>query len=71
MSWINHKVELTENEIEEYKNCNKTFEEVEEIVDKVAIRSGWHPAGYGASGEKIVVVDNTYYATWDSMSCCD
>lgn len=71
MSWINHKVELTEKEIEEYESSNKTFEEIETIVDKVAIRSGWHPAGYGADDEMIVIENGTCYATWESMSCCD
>jgi hypothetical protein len=71
MSWINHKKELNEKEIEQYINSNKTFEDIESIVGDVAIRSGWHPAGYGMDDEKIIVENDKYYAVWESMSCCD
>lgn len=68
MSWINHKVELKNEEINQYEG---TYKNVKDIVADVAIRTGWHPAGYGIVREEIVEQDNKYYALWDSSDNCD
>lgn len=41
------------------------------IVFSAAVRSNFHPAGYGIWSEKIVEENGEYFATWTSSSSCD
>lgn len=64
---IKMKVEITKEEYE----AVTSKEQLREFVGKVAIRSGWHPAGYGMYGAELLAEGDKYYAVWERSSCCD
>jgi uncharacterized Fe-S radical SAM superfamily protein PflX len=61
---VRMKIELTENEIEDYlmDRLDKS---------KVAIRSGYHPAGYDMHYPEIKKEKNKYYMLWWRSDTCD
>ena len=65
---INMEKRLTEEELEQYLYAGA---EEQAIVAEVAIRSFYHPAGYGMYGAKIVETPDGYYAVWARGESCD
>lgn len=44
---------------------------VEKVVASVAIRIGYHPAGYGMYSPKIIDEEGMLFATWARHESCD
>lgn len=65
MSMMGHVVDLNENETKDYKRF------VSEMVYRVAVRSNYHPLGYGMYRPKIEVIEGRLVATWDSSDNCE
>ena len=67
---INMKVALTNKE-----SLSLAFDDFseEEIVAQVAIRVGYHPAGYGMYGAKVVFdyENEDFFAVWSRGDSCD
>lgn len=65
---INMEKRLTKQETEQYLYAGS---DEDAIVAQVAIRSHYHPAGYGMYGAKIVEKPDGYYAVWSRGESCD
>lgn len=43
----------------------------QDYVTDLAIRSGYHPAGYGLYNPSIFKKNDKFYITWERLASCD
>lgn len=44
---------------------------IQDYLGDLAVKSGYHPAGYGLYNPRVYKKDNKFYATWDRLASCD
>jgi hypothetical protein len=61
-------VEISKDDFDKVKN-NKL--KMEDFVGELALKSKWHPCGYGFMRPRVYTENDVYYAEWGHSHTCD
>ena len=62
--------EITTEEYEELKAL-QTASVISDYIADIAVRCGYHPAGYGFWNATFYTADGKYYVKWQRQDSCD
>lgn len=63
------KVKLTKEEAQRLKDMDNR--KLYNFVEDIAVREGFHPAGYGFQNPKKIKENGNVYVTWECYESCD
>ena len=63
------KVKITEDEYNKLLQCSN--EEARDYIADIAVKSAFHPAGYGFYAPMFFKQGDEYFVSWEHYNSCD